>query len=80
MAIYLDDQERIFLERLLKSMKSTFWVKDHLLQKVIADRERIEKMESCEHIPAKFTGEKTCCEKCESYYEPGMGFVWKQAG
>ena len=70
MAIYLDDIEREYLITLLEKHSPTFWVNQSIIKKVKADTERLLEIGSCSHIKTKFTGEKTCCLKCESYYEP----------
>lgn len=74
MAIYLDDLDRKYIENLLK--KQTDFIGKRLLGKVLADNERLEKIGQCQHEAGTFVGKKTCCTKCESYFEPGMGFSW----
>lgn len=79
MAIYLDDQTRPYLERLIKKQieKSD---KDFIAQRLQGmlqtDRDRLERIAVCEHEPGEYKGRKTCCTRCESFYEPGMGETW----
>lgn len=40
------------------------------------DAARIKVIAECEHVKGQYVGEKTCCAKCGSFYEPGMGQGW----
>lgn len=77
MAIYLDDQTRPYLERLVKNIKDTDFIGKRVQGLLKADRERLEQMATCEHIEAEGRGKKTCCLKCGSYYQVGMGEEWE---
>ena len=77
MALYLDDQTRPWLERVVKNIKDTDFIGKRLQKMLEADRERLETMGKCEHSRAEYTGKKTCCGKCGSLYEVGMGVTWK---
>lgn len=82
MPIYLDNQTRPVLKRLLeKRMKESpkDFVSERILRAVEADERRLESITNCEHEVGEFTGHKTCCVKCGAYFEPGMGFSWSRA-
>lgn len=78
MAIYLDDQTRPYLERLVKNIKETDFIGKRVQSILRDDRERLEIMGKCEHEEAKFTGQKTCCKKCEAYFKEGQGIIWEE--
>lgn len=76
MAIYLEDKERNLLVKLLEKYPKTWWIHYSVLKKVKADQLRIEKIRNCKHEKGTYTGKKTCCVKCDAYFEEGMGFEW----
>jgi hypothetical protein len=81
MAIYLDEQTRQSLKQLTTSWLSEHpndWKVQRLLVKLEEDNQRLEKMANCQHENARYIGEKTCCGKCESFYEPGMDESWSR--
>lgn len=79
MALYLDDQTRIWLERKSKNVTDSDFIGKRVQKMLEADRQRLDDMASCEHKPAHYVGEKICCNKCESFYEKGMGQSWTLA-
>lgn len=83
MALYLDNQTRPVLKRLLQKRLLDYpkdFVSERLLKAVEADENRLQEISICEHESAKYTGKKTCCAKCGSFYGPGMGFSWNKTG
>ena len=79
MAIYLDNQTRPVLKRLLKKRLEASpkdFVTERILGAVEADERRLEEMGDCNHEPGNYIGEKNCCSKCGSFYSPGMGEGW----
>lgn len=78
MALYLDEQTRPYLENLVKEVKDTDFIGKRVQKMLQADRERLETISHCSHVPSSFTGHKTCCGKCGSLYEPGMGESWER--
>ena len=76
MAIYLDDQTRTWMERAVNKASESDFIAKRLSKMLQADRERLELMGTCEHERAEFFGNKTCCSKCGSFYEVGMGESW----
>jgi hypothetical protein len=75
MAIFLDHSEREYLKELLKKNPSTYWVHDHLLEKVIEDEERLKRISRCKHEYGEYEGKNTCCMKCGTH-DVGMGEEW----
>lgn len=76
MAIYLDEQTRPYLERLLKNIKETDFIGKRIQGMLEADAKRLDEISKCEHISGEYIGHKTCCTKCGSFFEPGMGQSW----
>jgi len=76
MAIYLDDQTRSWLERASKDVKETDFIGKRVQKMLKADRERLEAIGKCQHVKGEYVGKKTCCAKCGSNYEEGMGISW----
>jgi len=78
MAIYLDQQTRPYLERLIKNqiIKSD---KDFIAKRIMSmletDQKRLDGIRDCKHEFAKYIGEKTCCVHCGTY-DDGMGESW----
>ena len=54
----------------------TDFITERILKSLEADQARLDNIAQCEHIKASYVGHKTCCGKCESLYEPGMGESW----
>jgi hypothetical protein len=80
MALYLDDQTRTWLERKTKDVKETDFIGKRVQKMLAADRERLNKIGECEHEAGEYVGKKTCCKKCGSHYEVGMGASWSLKG
>ena len=76
MAIYLLPEETKYLKDLLEKQPK-WWVKDKLIEKIEDDQFRRGEMAVCNHSKAEYVGEKTCCSKCGSFYEPGMKVTWQ---
>lgn len=79
MAIYLDDQTRPVLTRIIKKWRAehpTDFVADRIQKALDADQSRLDGIASCEHKKGEYVGEETCCVKCGSYFEEGMGKHW----
>lgn len=76
MAIYLDEQTRPYLERIVKNIKETDFIGKRVQKMLQADRERLSEMGKCDHQPAEYTGKKSCCGICGCLYEAGMGEEW----
>jgi hypothetical protein len=76
MAIYLDDQTRGYLERMFKEVDKKDSIGKRIRQALKDDAHRLDKMANCEHVAGEYVGKKTCCTKCESFFEPGMGETW----
>ena len=76
MAIYLDDQTRVWLERKVKDIKSTDFVGERVRKMLEADRQRLDDMAECEHVAAEYVGHRTCCSKCSAFFDEGMGQSW----
>lgn len=76
MAIYLDNQLRVYLERKFKDVADTDFIGKRVQTALRADRERIESIEACNHQKGDYTGTKTCCVKCGSLFEKGMSESW----
>ena len=73
MALYLDDQTRPHLERIYKVVSDTDFVGKRIQGMLEADKQRLDDIGGCAHTPTTYTGTKTCCGKCGSFYEEGMG-------
>ena len=76
MAIYLDEQTRPALTRIIKKWREEHpkdFVADRIQKALDSDLKRLDGIASCEHRRGKYIGEQNCCIKCGSYYEPGMG-------
>lgn len=79
MAIYLDEQTRPVMERIIKK-----WLEDHpkdfvaerIQGSLETDANRLKGIAECEHIEGEYVGHKTCCTKCGSLYKPGMCQSW----
>lgn len=79
MAIYLDQQTRPVLKRIIKKWQEAHpkdFVADRIMGSIITDEKRLEEIAFCQHTIARYVGKKTCCSKCGAYYNPGMGFDW----
>lgn len=79
MAIYLDEQTRPGLTRILKKWKEgheTDFICDRLIKALEADNQRLEYIRDCQHEPGSYTGHKRCCVKCGANYDVGMGENW----
>jgi hypothetical protein len=77
--IFLDDQTRPYIERLIKKQieaSDKDFIAKRLWKMLESDRERLETIGKCQHKPASYTGHKTCCVYCGSNYEEGMGEDW----
>lgn len=79
MAIYLDEQTRPSLTRIVKK-----WVEEHpkdfvadrIKKYLDSDASRLEEISRCQHTTARYVGFRKCCGKCGSFYEKGMGESW----
>lgn len=78
MAIYLTKMESDYLKTKLESMPDYDFIAKGLLKAIYSDDKRKEDISTCEHEPASYVGKKTCCAKCGSHYEKGMGFSWRR--
>ena len=76
MALYLDEQTRPYLKKLLKDVKENDWIGQRLQKMVEADTMRLSDISECDHIPTEYIGKKTCCGKCGSFFQTGMGEEW----
>lgn len=76
MAIYLDEQTRPYLERLVKNIKETDFIGKRVQKMLEADRERLNLLGSCDRVEGSYTGHKECCAKCGAFYKTGMGESW----
>lgn len=80
MAIYLDEQTRPLIEKLVKDRQDSHpkdFIADRLAKALEADRDRLKALAICEHSPAFYLGKKACCAKCNSFYKPGQGESWE---
>lgn len=77
MALYLDDQTRPYLERKFKTVPDTDFIGKRIQSMLAADKLRLESMARCEHVAGEYVGKKTCCVKCDAFFEEGMGQSWK---
>ena len=77
MAIYLDDQTRTYLERKFKTVSDTDFIGKRVQGMLESDRRRIENIAQCDHVAGEYEGNKTCCTKCDAFYEKGMGQSWR---
>lgn len=78
MAIYLDEQTRPYLERLInkqveKSDKD--FVAKRIKSALETDAARLDGISKCDHSFGKYIGEKDCCAKCGAF-DVGMGESW----
>jgi hypothetical protein len=76
MAIYLDEQTRSWLERATRNISESDFIGKRVKKMLEADRLRLEEIAKCDHVARTYVGEKECCCKCGSYFEPGMGESW----
>ena len=76
MAIYLDEQTRPYLEQKFKTVAESDFIGKRIQSALKADRERLEDIAKCEHKAGTYKGVQTCCTKCGSFYEEGMGTDW----
>lgn len=76
MAIYLDEQTRPYLTRILRGIKDTDFIGKRLQKMLQADLERLEEMRKCNHREGTYTGIKHCCVICGSFFKPGHGEEW----
>lgn len=77
MALYLDDQTRPYLESKFKIVDEKDFIGKRIQSMLEADKARLDHMAECEHVEGAYIGDKTCCIKCEAYFEPGQGERWK---
>lgn len=76
--IILEPKERDYLTALIQKHPSNKpWEDKGILNALESDRVEKQKMAECEHLPGSYSGKKTCCSKCESFYQEGMGFSWE---
>lgn len=80
MALYLDEQTRPYLERKFKEVADSDFIGKRIQGMLKADSERLDVIEACKHIAGQYVGKKTCCIKCEAFYEEGMGRTWTIKG
>lgn len=69
MAIYLDEQTRPYLERLIKKRvekSDKDFIAERIDKMLVADQERLNSIRECSHITGTYSGKKTCCTKCGS--------------
>lgn len=79
MALYLDDQTRGWLERKTRNVADTDFIGKRVQKMIETDSQRLDDMAVCDHQPVHYIGEKTCCGRCGSFYEKGMGQTWTMA-
>ena len=80
MAIYLDEQTRPVLERIIKKWREEHpkdFVADRIQGALESDAAQLKFRTDCEHIDGEYVGHKTCCTKCGAFHEVGMGQSWK---
>ena len=77
MAIILDDIEREYLLDFLKKYPSSWWPHQKIIEKIESEIDEKKKITNCPHEKGKYKGEKECCTKCGTFYDPGMGFSWE---
>lgn len=65
MVLYLDNQTRPYLERLVKNIKETDFIGKRLQGMLEADRERLETISTCAHKQGKYKGTRIGCVHCE---------------
>lgn len=78
MAIYLDEQTRPYLERLIKKaveISDKDFVAKRLQGMLQSDKERLENIASCEHSFGEYIGQQQMCTKCLTH-NVGMGTSW----
>lgn len=78
MAIYLDNQTRTYLERLIDKRvekSDSDFIAKRVQGMLKADRERLEEIADCDHKYGIYKGKKTCCVKCGNMNK-SMGFEW----
>lgn len=76
MALYLDSETRAYLERKFKAPAEADFVGKLIRAMLKDDRERLDNIAGCKHKPVEYTGSKTCCGVCGSFYKTGMGERW----
>jgi hypothetical protein len=79
MPIYLDEQTRPVLESIIKKwieLHPKDFVAERIQKSLASDQARLDSISQCQHTTARYVGTKTCCAKCGSFYEPGMGEKW----
>lgn len=76
MALYLDNQTRSYLERLVKDIPESDFIGKRLQKMLETDRQRLAELAECDHVKGTYSGKKECCSKCGSFFEPGMGESW----
>lgn len=76
MALYLDEQTRPYLERKFKKVEESDFIGKRIQDMLKTDSKRLDDIDACKHVAGEYVGKKTCCTKCEAFYEPGMGQSW----
>lgn len=80
MALYLDEQTRPYLEAKFKTVPDSDFIGKRIQGMLKADSERLDEIDACFHLPADYVGKKTCCSKCGSFFDEGMGQTWTIKG
>jgi hypothetical protein len=72
MAIYLDQQTRPYLERLIKKQiekSEKDFIAVRIKDMLETDRRRIENCEKCDHEYIEYVGERISCCKCDDFLQ-----------
>lgn len=78
MAIYLDQQTRPYLERLIRNQiikSDKDFIAKRIMKSLESDVKRLNEIANCKHEYGTYTGHKTCCVYCGDLKE-GMGESW----
>ena len=73
--IFIEKLEIEYLKDLLEKQQTTFWVKDHILDKLQAQEEEWQRRKECKHEYGEYIGNKKCCVFCGGF-DIGMGESW----
>jgi len=73
MKLSLDEHEISYLKQ--KLPRDSYWVAQHLLNKILAEEENLKVVKNCQHKYTNYIGKKTCCVYCGAFGED-MGESW----
>lgn len=79
MALYLDEQTRPYLERLIKKAvekSDKDFIAKRLQGMLKTDQARLDDIANCEHKYGEYVGKEQRCMKCGTH-DVGMGTEWK---